>query len=854
MSKHNKIIKFILIFAICILVSCGFLNSFFEANKTKVIVNYIASQERGYLQLFYKKGEPEYSEDRSIHCQITANGKSEFLLPKMNISELRLDTDGISVLRIRSIEIAQIGYKQIINSENWADYYKSQYGVESLFDDESLISYKTTGDDPMVIFETGISNYVIQGCIQYGVLLVILAAGCFAAVILVAKYIEKKGALKQENIYVFVKYICAGLIFIYAFIIDVDVIKMINEREQIEYMVFIDNAEFVEKAEDITERFTVHGKSLLAQQFMVEKSDVWKGTINYQIKDKDSNVIIDATEPLENLTKSYDSKWDIISIDCEALNLRFGQEYDICMKIESENPVRFVMNSRGEMQQRQIMKFVHGNLYISIVIFISIVMLGALFMILKHDFSPNLFLIVALLLGIMACFILTPCTVDDEYRHFLRVYDIVSEEAEAYNSFDLAGAKGNVLADPDYGAPLIEVPYELGGLRLADVNFNYDDISNNAEKNLQACPDEVMRLLLETDSDETSIVSIVATNSVTIWSYIPQVLAAFLGKLFGMNAVGIYYMARIGNMLFSIFIVYICMRMLPEYRNIFIFVYFAPNAFWLSASCNRDSVATSLAMLCVSYIIYIKDNKKIMSIKRIILLSVLFGFLAIVKLPYVLLIAMLLMLKTDNYAYITGKWSKNFVKVGIAVAIFVIGLGSYIISVNYESIKTEIGEEKETPVIAEVPETEMTHISYALSYPTRVIGVIWDRYKTIISEDIPGAFNGFSYQLGMGYVWIALAIILCSKKVLKWHERIYVLLIYLTIWLAILVVGFTWQAPDLGYIWGISPRYMIPILPLLAMVICSGNDKTGRVANTLAPMAAIGLAAMDMVSMIPVYY
>lgn len=856
MTKHNKIIVYIIIFVASIFVSIGFLNSFLEANKTKVIVNYTASEENGYIQLFYRNGEQEYSEDRSIHCQVSAEGKSEFIIPEMNISELRLDTDGISIIRIKSIEIAQIGYNQIINSLNWANYYRAQYDAESLFDDGNFISYKTIGNDPIVIFETGISIYTIKGYIQYGILTAMFTVVCFAAAILLIKNIEKKGRLKQENIYVFIKYICAALIFISAVNIDIDVMREISEREQIEYMVFIDDAQFIEKTEDITEHFIVHGKSLLTQQFMVEKRDAWKGSINYRIEDKDANVIIDVTEPLENMVKSYDREWDMISINCEALNLKFGQEYNIYMKIESENPVRFVMNSMGEIQQRQTMRFVHGNLYILAVIFISLILLGAVFLILKYEFSPNLFLPTALLLGIMACFILTPCAADDEYRHFLRVYDIVSAETEAYNSFDLEGAKGNVFVQSDEGAPLIEVPYELGRLRLTDVNFNYDDISYNAECNRQACPDEIIRLLFEADSNETSIVSIVATKSASILSYLPQVLVAFLGKCFGMNAVGIYYMARIGNMLFSILIVYICMRMLPNYNNIFLLMYFAPNAFWISASCNRDSVATLLAMLSVSYIIYIKDNKKIMSLRRILQITVLFSLLAIVKLPYVLLVAILLLLKKDNYAYITGTWSKRLVRVGIPVLIFVISLGSYMVSVNMESAKMEADGEKESSVISEISETEeeMTHISYALTYPTEVMSVVWDRYRTIIAEDIPKAINGFRYQLGMGYVWVALAIMLFSKKILNWREKIYVLFVYMLIWLAIIVVGFTWQAPDIGYIWGISPRYMIPILPLLAMVISSGNDKTDKVVNAFAPIATIGLAAMDMVSMIPVYY
>lgn len=189
---------------------------------------------------------------------------------------------------------------------------------------------------------------------------------------------------------------------------------------------------------------------------------------------------------------------------------------------------------------------------------------------------------------------------------------------------------------------------------------------------------------------------------------------------------------------------------------------------------------------------------------------------------------------------------------------FAVSMGSYEIASNVEQIKdmliNQIQAEESAPAGDSLEEQDETHLQYVLSHPSEVAKVMWDRYKTIIKIDIPVAVNGFRYQFENRYIWLLVVILLLSKKVLTYKEKIYSILVFCMIWFSIIVVGYTWQAPDYGSIWGISPRYMIPMLPLLFTVLCFGNDKTDRVVNMTAPALILGAAVENIISMIIVYY
>ena len=433
LSCRTNILEYSVIMMISIVLATAFINIVESVDTTKIKINYDIAEQYGSIQLFYKQDGQNFSEEQSDYEKISGNGNITFEIPKTTINTLRLDTDGISNINIKNIKINKVGSTQVINGDNWSDYFITKNNMENISGEEGLINYKAVGSDPYIVFHAGEQGNRLFGYIYYYLLICFCSICCFFVLRFIVKYIEKKSGSKEESVCIFIKYICVGIVFIQIVNIDYTVIKNINERSQTGYLVHISNPEAVQATENQVSKFVVHGKELLTQQFMIAPVENVSGSIEYRIVNKDRDTVINKAEPLECVIKKYNTDWDIIVINCEDLDLEFGQEYEISMTIKSDVPINFIMNSLGEIQQCQTMRFAYAKLYMLVVIIITFVLLITIFLICISNFTPNKFLFSACVLGVISCFVLTPCTADDEYRHFLKVYDIVSADTHVTN-------------------------------------------------------------------------------------------------------------------------------------------------------------------------------------------------------------------------------------------------------------------------------------------------------------------------------------------------------------------------------------------------------------------------------------
>lgn len=825
--------------------------------RTTVMIDYeLKGQMQGDLQLFYKDSKSDFSEDKSIKRHLGETGKIEFTILSKNIDELRIDTDGIGMIAINKIEItSRIGFSEVIDSSNWGSHYISQNDMESIFDDPAKICYKASGADPFVVFKTSIHDYTGYGVLfLYIVGLAVLFFGIIYGIYtFFGKYFKEQ---KFRQLAIRILFCC---IFVVCLIrSNLSVINEMRSQTSTEYMVYVRNPQGTLATDTMVTQFVNHGKKLYTLELMIQKNESYEGgELYYQISNQQGEILSQNESTLQDVINQFNSDWDAIVIDCTSLNLEHGETYQLEFKITSENPVYVMMNENGEIQQRQTMSFEYsGQIITALIVFVSFFSVIIVILAIRKGFTDRQFLIAGLVLGIVSCFVLTPCTADDEFRHFLRVYDIVDSSTKAEWSNDYSDAYGNVIVENQNGAAIISVPYQVNRLRLMDINNNYDNMSYEAEMNYVGCIDEIIRVLLKSDNNsESSKVSIVATMSITILVYLPQVILAFIGKLFGMNAVGIFYMARIGNMLFALLIAFACIKILPKYRNVIFVLYFAPNALWIRASCNRDSFITAVAMLFITYVLYLKENKlNILKPTRLVTIMALLGLLAIGKLPYLLLVLLLCVMGSENFPENINRYKRYILTVAMVACLFVCGLLSYkivnVISTTISNTGTEVVEE----VNEQAGEPTVTHLSYALENPGRVANAISQRYKTIFTEDLKRSVYGYRYTFGRLYLYLAAFILILNRKMLNMKGRIVAVVTFMINWLAIVVVGYTFGAPDLGYIWGINPRYMIPILPLMASVICIGNEKTNVLADAMVPTCIVGLSAIEIVSMITVYW
>lgn len=658
------------------------------------------------------------------------------------------------------------------------------------------------------------------------------------------RYISYSKIIKVIKIFIILcSIICVGRV-------GYDIITTVLDRGNAEYMVYIQYPEAKTLTEENNEIiFMNYAKNIVSNNIMIDKGEHF-GTVSYSILDMDDVVLKSEQKSINSIVNSFDEQWDELVIDCSNLGLEQGREYKIDIAFEQSAPIYLIMNSNGQVQQRQIMANSYRDIYKFFLYFTSLIILIIIAYAVIAGFSDRVFLFAALLTGVIACFIQTPCSVDDEYRHFLRTYDLANSKVHAERlvwSGDVVDAKGNVIAADDGKVPIIAVSEQVNRLRLLDKTYNYDIISYIAEMNYNGSIDAIHTLMKQDESGE-QYVSIAGTYRIPAIFYFPQVIMAWIGKILGMGAVGIFYMARIGNLMFAAFGTYLAAKMVPEYKKIFYLIYFAPNAFWISASCNRDALLTTLTTLFIAYVLYIRKNKlKIFNWKRLLLLSILIICIAICKVPYLLIAALLIILNKDNLSNISG--IKCFlVKVALIALLGIVGAGGYVLYSHTSTADIIVEETTESEELQ-----EETHISYALKYPKEVLKVFIERLDDIL-EDIYRAVEGYHYRFIKQYLILCLFVLLLSKNYTSIKEKFWCLLIYSVVWLVIILAGYTLMPPDYGSIWGINPRYMIPILPLLGIVIMFGNEKSEKLVNLVAPAGMLTLVGMGMISMITVYW
>lgn len=641
------------------------------------------------------------------------------------------------------------------------------------------------------------------------------------------------------------------LIFFYVIVhigkVDYTVINNVFERTQMEYMVHLDNPENRSVNNEVIEvPFTNYAKSIISNNIMIEKEELYIGEVQYSIIDSDGTIIAENTNSLSNMIRNYDEKWDEIVVDCSSLRLKQGEDYCVLIDFNLTEPINIITNYEGKIQQRLVMENAYRDIYKFVILLITCLVLAIVLYVLVFEFTDRVFLVAALLLGTIGCFLYTPCAADDEYRHFLRIYDLADNTIKAEITEQWSGSKGNIIVNSDNKADIIKVTEQANMLRMLDVRSNYDNISYEAEMNYQGSLDATISLVLQEETDNTKYVSMAATNGTSILVYFPQVIFAFIGKVLGMGAVGMFYMARLGNMIFTTTMTYLVIKKLPEYKNVFSVLYFAPNAFWIMVSCSRDAIITTFVMLMIAYILYLKVNQlKVMVPKRLLILILLAIVIAVGKLPYVLSAGLLMILTKENFGDIST--IKQFVyKTGLIVLLIVVGVAGY--KVVYYNNSSEESSIVENEVIE-----EETHITYAINNPEKVL-VLFKNKLMETGEYIYRSIEGYRYQYVKHYMYLVLLVFLLSKKNLNYMQKIYIMLIAFMIWISIIVVGYTWTTIGASALWGINPRYMIPILPLMGLAISIGNDRTNKVVDVFMPAIMILFFAKGMISLVTVYW
>lgn len=241
------------------------------------------------------------------------------------------------------------------------------------------------------------------------------------------------------------------------------------------------------------------------------------------------------------------------------------------------------------------------------------------------DFSlERLFVLIALIFGLLYVFILPPFQSVDEGMHFFRTYQI---------------SEGNFLAKKIDGKVGDEIP-----LSLSDFYDMYTPFIKNIDKktNLAQMKNNFQLQVNDREREFTQFTNTALYSPVCYISQLPGVVA---GKLAKVSLGGIYYLGRLSNLIAYCLLVFFALRITPFFKCPMFLLALMPMSLSLAGAYTCDVAVLGLNFLWMAVILKTMTLPQTVKFtnKWIITLAVLGVLIALSK-SYILLLPLIFLL------------------------------------------------------------------------------------------------------------------------------------------------------------------------------------------------------------------
>ena len=308
--------------------------------------------------------------------------------------------------------------------------------------------------------------------------------------------------------------------------------------------------------------------------------------------------------------------------------------------------------------------------------------------------------------------------------------------------------------------------------------------------------------------------------------YLPQASAAFIGKTFNMPILVTAYLMRIFNFAVFAILIYFAIKLMPKFKGIMLFVALNPITLQEATSLSLDGLAIGLGMFLVAFVCYLSYTKKTEINKKelgiLYLLTILIGFCKMVYSPLILLFSLI------PYKRFGTKKRKYLHAILMAIIFIIINvvwlklvanlLGGFNFNPN-----AEIDTQAQMAVILKDPIGHVLRMVTTTSY-----------YMDFYLKGMLGVSLGaFTFGLPDTYFFIALGFItiLFAQRQETFNIRNRDKAVYLGVFIMVLALIFTseylqWTNVGAPIIEGVQGRYFLPILPIVAILICRRTKKS----------------------------
>ncbi len=310
----------------------------------------------------------------------------------------------------------------------------------------------------------------------------------------------------------------------------------------------------------------------------------------------------------------------------------------------------------------------------------------------KKDRFAILFLIFALISGLLISYFTPPMCSPDENAHFLNAISV---------------SHGDIFPELVDGTP---ARYVEG--RVLSFVWNYNDRFHGNLSEKYSFSEQYFNSYLN-DENTDPVLYATSLNTVNPISYLPAAftmgLGRWIGKLFTLNLVSLPYnmlmLGRLGNLLFYVIVIFFALRKAPCFRRVIFMLAMMPIALFLGASVNYDAILISVSFLFLAELgkLLTEPKEKIITKGDIACILFCTFFLVGIKQVYATLLLMLLAVPRKKY----GSIKRMILCIGL---VFVTGVIAYTPVIIINGICSNQLPDPAAPIIEAQGEYVRTHL------------------------------------------------------------------------------------------------------------------------------------------------
>ena len=407
----------------------------------------------------------------------------------------------------------------------------------------------------------------------------------------------------------------------------------------------------------------------------------------------------------------------------------------------------------------------------------------------------KLFLILILPIGLMYMLFLPFGSVPDEITHFSRIYSISDGHIVSEASKD-----GNTYA---------QIPTNIISTFYVGHNKKYNYIKNN---------------FLEMPSKEK--INTVFTNTALYCFiiYIPQTIGVLIGKTINLPFILSMYLARLFNFITFVILMCFSIKLIPYLKKYLLLISLLPIVLQEAVSFSSDALTISISFFLISYVLYLKEKKDILSKKDYIIIIISTIICSMAKIVYIPIIFLIYLLPKELFVSKKDK----YIKLSLIILTCIIINGAWTMYASRYLIEYNEGV------------NSTGQIKYILSNPLKYIFCI---LRTIGYNGTGFVYQAYGRNLGLLNIDVGRFYPICAlffsiylSLTNRFKEKKNTLsekIMYLLVPLGIICLIFTslyiqWTPVSKEIVDGVQGRYFIPLLLFIPLILMRTNKSIDK--------------------------